>query len=306
MRRQVCPPREARLADRAAKQHGVVKHAHLMELGFSRSGIRRMAQAGRLHPLHRGVYAVGHPAVSFKGKLLAAVYASGDRAVLSHHQAAWLWRLRRGTGGSRIHITVPARGLLDRSGIQLHQVRSLHEDDVTVLDGIPVTSVARTLLDMAECADANELRRMLEEAERLRIFDLRAMEAACARGNGRRGVARARRAARDAHPDPPWTRSDLELAFFEFCREEGIPEPSVNVWVEGQEVDMAWSDPRVVVVELDSYAYHGTREAFERDRVRSADLAVAGVPCIRVTQRRLTRERPGLRKHLLSLLAVSG
>jgi hypothetical protein len=294
------------LAERAARQHGIVSIAQLYELGFTHESVRRMIGAGRLHPLHRGVYAVGHRAVTVKGKLLAAVYACGEGAVLSHQDAAWLWRLRRGTGGPQIHVTVVATGRRRRGSIRPHCVKELYPGDVTVLGGIPVTSVARTLLDMAEVVSSKDLRRMFEEAERLRIFDLREMEAVCARAYGRRGVGRARRALEEAHPDPPWTRSDLELAFFEFCREEGIPEPAVNVWVEGQEVDVAWFEPRTVVVELDSYEYHGTREAFERDRVRGEVLAVAEIPCIRVTGRRLTRGRHELRGHLLSLLAVSG
>lgn len=277
----------------------------LYELGFDREAVRRMVRAGRLHRLYRGVYAVGHRAVSLKGKLLAAVYASGDGAVLSHHDAAWLWRLWRGTGRRSIHVTVTAKGRRGQGRVELHCVRDLHPDDVAIVDGIPVTSVARTLLDMADVLPVQHLKRLFEEAERLRIFDLRAMEGVCARGNGRRGVGRARAATRDAHPDPPWTRSELEREFLDFCREEGLPEPSVNVWVAGQEVDMAWLD-RPVVVELDSYEYHRGREAFERDRVRSAELAVAKIPAIRVTERRLTDERRPLKEHLLSLLAVSG
>jgi predicted transcriptional regulator of viral defense system len=205
MRDQTQAPRERRLAERATRQHGVVKHAHLPELGFSSSAIGRMVEAGRLHPLYRGVYAVGHRAVSLKGKLLAAVYASGEGAVLSHQDAAWLWQLRRGTGGREIHVTVVAKGRRRRGRIRPHCVKELHPDDVTVLNGIPVTSLARTLLDMAEVVSLDDLRRMFEEAERLRIFDLRKMEAACARGNGRRGVGKARRALVEAHPDPPWT-----------------------------------------------------------------------------------------------------
>jgi hypothetical protein len=283
-----------------------VKHRHLLEIGFSKSGITRMIGARRLHPLYRGVYAVGHRAVSFRGKLLAAVYACGDGAVLSHYDAAWLWGLWRGTGGRHFHVTVAGTGRRGRGPIRLHCVRELHPDDVAVVDGIPVTSVARTLLDMADVLSLNPLRRVFEEAERLRLFDLRRMEAACARGNGRRGVGRARAALAAAHPDPPWTRSEIEAEFFDFCLAEGIPEPSVNVWVAGQEVDMAWLDrPTVVVAEIDGYEYHRTREAFERDRERMAKLTVARIPVLHVTQRRLTSKRQELKADLLSLLAVT-
>jgi hypothetical protein len=263
-----------------------------------------MVAAGRLHRLYRGVYAVGHRAVSYKGELLAAVYASGKGAVLSHYDAAWLWRLWRGTGHVH-HVTVPTRGRQAQGRIKLHQVRSLHPDDVAVVDGIPVTSVERTLLDMAQFLPLNRLRRLFEEAERLRIFDLRRMEAVCARSNGRRGSGKARAAMREARPDPAKTRSDLEIQFLEFCRAHGIREPAMNLWIEGQEVDAVWLEEKVAV-ELDSYEFHRTRSAFERDRIRWEELQVAEWKPLRVTDRRMETAPLELRDHLLSLLAGSG
>jgi hypothetical protein len=235
---------------------------------------------------------------------MAAVLACGPGAVVSHHQAAWLHDLGR-RFPSNIHVTAPARSRCGHPGIKLHRVRDLHPDDVTVVDGIPVTSVVRTLVDQAALLTQQPLRRLFEEAERRGLLDARAVEGVCHRGRGRRGVKAARAALKEAHPDPPMTRSDLERAFLAFCRDSGIPEPSVNVWVEDQEVDIAWLD-RGVVVELDSYEYHRTRHAFERDRVRSERLAAARIWPIRVTQHRLTRQAAELRANLLSLLAVSG
>ena len=127
----------------------------------------------------------------------------------------------------------------------------------------------------------------------------------CERAGGRRAVTRLREALLGALPDPPTTRSELERDFLDFCSRHGLPAPSTNVWVAGQEVDAAWLDRRVVV-ELDSYDFHRSRAAFERDRVRSADLEVAGFRPIRITSRRMTREPQALRAHLLSLLAVRG
>ena len=301
MREQLQPG----LADRAARQHGVVTYEQLRDLGFSTSAIGRMAEAGRPHSLYRAVYAVGHRAVSYRGKLLAAVYASGEGAALSHYDAAWLWRLWRGTGGRHYHVSTARKGRRGKGRIRLHCVRELHPDDVTVVDGIPVTTVARTLLDMAEVLPLDRLRRLFEEAERLQVFDLGDMERACARGEGRRGVGRARAAMREARPEPAKTRSDLEIQFLDFCRAHGIPEPAMNLWVEGQEVDAVWLDRRVVV-ELDSWEFHRTRGAFERDRVRSEKLQVAEFKPLRVTDRRMETEPRALRDHLLSLLGVSG
>jgi hypothetical protein len=304
MREKNRAPREERLAalaDCASRQYGIVAIWHLLELGFTHEALRRMVVAGRLHPLHRGVYAVGHRSIPPRGRVLAGVYAYGRDAVASHLTAAWVHELRRGRG--EVHVTVVARQRKRRAGTRVHTVRSLHDEDVTVAEGIPVTSVARTLTDLGASLSQQQLRRTFEEADRRGVLDAAAVHRACERGRGRKGVRNARVALADYRPDSPKTRSDLEVEFLEFCRAHGIPEPSVNVWVEGQEVDMAWLD-RGVVVELDSYEYHRTRAAFERDRIRSAELEVAKWRPIRVTSRRM-KQATALRTHLLSLLAVS-
>jgi hypothetical protein len=172
------------------------------------------------------------------------------------------------------------------------------------VQNLPVTSVARTLLDLADVLTQPQYGRAFNEAERLGLLDAAAIERVCERGRGRRAVTLTRAALAEAHPHQPMTRSELEQEFLEFCRESGLPEPSMNVWIENQEVDAAWPDLGVVV-ELDSYEYHHTRRAFEEDRARSAELTVARLKPIRVTERRLTRERATLRAHLLSLLAVT-
>lgn len=292
----------AALAELASGQHGVVSVHQLYLLGFSRYAVQRLVALGHLHRIYRGVYAVGHTALKPQGRLMAAVLACGPDAVASHQQAAWLHELRRGWGGA-IHVTAPGRSRHGPPEIKLHRVRSLHPEDVTRVDNIPVTSVARTLFDLADSLPEPRLGRAFEEAERRGVLDGRAVERVCERGRGRRAVTLARAALAEAHPNQPMTRSELERAFLEFCGEIGVPPPSTNVWVHGQEVDAAWLD-HAVVVELDSYEYHRTRAAFERDRARSAELIVADAKPLRVTERRLTRERATLRAHLLSLLAV--
>jgi hypothetical protein len=177
----------------------------------------------------------------------------------------------------------------------------MHPHDLAVRDGIPVTSVARTLLDLAEIMDRRGLERMFEEAERTRLLDLRAVEQACARGHGRRGLKPILSHLRTLGPAPE-TRSELERRFVALCRELALPLPEVNALVAGFEVDAVWND-RGLVVELDGYEYHGTRLAFERDRARDAALQVAGYRVVRVTYRRLAEEPEKVAETVRGLLA---
>jgi very-short-patch-repair endonuclease len=149
-----------------------------------------------------------------------------------------------------------------------------------------VTTVARTLLDLAEAAP-EKLDRALEEAERRGLFDMRDVEALIVRRRGRHGV-RVLEQALGAYRDRPFTRSELERQFGDLCREAGLAPPAFNAWVAGHEVDALWRDQRLVV-ELDGHAFHRTRAAFERDRLRDADLQLAGYRVVRITHRRLTR-----------------
>jgi hypothetical protein len=151
-----------------------------------------------------------------------------------------------------------------------------------VRDGIPVTSVARTLLDLAEILPVRRLERAVEEAERLGIFDRRAIEDVCARGNGRRGLGALRAAVEAAVEPQPFTRSELERAFYGLCRNHHLPLPLLNQWVLGYEVDALWPGPRLVV-EVDGYETHRTRAAFERDRIRDATLTALGWRVVRLT-----------------------
>lgn len=298
-------PRDERLralGALASRQYGVVPIWQLLQLGFTHEGVRRMAATGRLHRLYRGVYVVGHRAIAPRGRLLAAVYACGSGAVASHQDAAWLWEVRRGRG-SAFQVTVAGRPK-GPPGIRVHCVRSLDPDDVAVVEGIPVTSLARTLVDLGAMLGLEPLRRAFEEADRRRLLDAAAVGRACARGRGRSGVASARRALALYRPDAPKTRSELERDLFAFCRRIGAPEPSANVWVEGQEVDAAWI-PQRVVAEIDGYEFHRTREAFERDRARSAQLLAAGWKPIRITDRAM-KEFTTLRGQLLTLLGIDG
>ena len=170
-------------------------------------------------------------------------------------------------------------------------------------DDVPVTRLARTLLDCATVLTPRQLRNDIEAAERLRLFDLAAVEAACGRNRGHHGVKPLRVALADMHGEPPITRSDLELLFLEFCRARGIPLPATNVVVCGYEVDATWIE-RKLIVELDSYEFHCTRMAFERDRQRDAELQLNGFRIVRVTYRRIARGAPALEADIRSFLAL--
>jgi len=282
------PPDRA-TAELASRQHGVIAHRQLRALGLDPGAIKHRVAAGRLHRVHVGVYAVGHRLLTANGHRMAAVLACGPAAVLSHRSAASLHGLRQ-NARTAIDVTVPRPRARSRPGIDVHRVKRLHPDDRTVVDGIPTTTVARTLLDLAEVTNRAELERAFDEADRRRVLDLSAFEALFARSTGRHGLSATRGVLkRTTSPD---TRSALESAFVRFCDAWNIPAPQTNVLVEGFVVDALWPEQKLIV-ELDGYAFHGTtRSAFERDRVRDADLQRAGYRVLRLTWRRL-HEDPG-------------
>lgn len=256
--------------------------------------VQRWIAAGRLHPIHRGVYALGRPELTRDGFFIAAVLACGPGALLSHGSAASLWRLTDRHRG--IDVTAPTRR--HRPGITTHRLQ-LHPEDRQQIRGIPVASVPLTLLAVAAAGDANRFERAYEAAERLDLLDGRALDRLLERRSNAAGSKLLRRArAKDALP--AWTRSELERRFFRFCSEEGFPRPAANLWIAGHEVDAVFEEQKLVV-ELDSWRFHGTRGAFDRDRERDGDLLVAGYRVLRVTQRAL-EERGALLAKLQALL----
>jgi uncharacterized protein DUF559/putative AbiEi antitoxin of type IV toxin-antitoxin system len=298
-RSSTTPDREIALL--AARQHGVVTRQQLVEVGLRPSAIEHRLRAMRLHPLHRGVYAVGRKDVSQLGRFMAAALACGPDAVLSHRSAAALWQLR--TDDRRtIHVVALRSRHTRRRGIALHLVRTLHADDRASVKGIPVTSVPRTLLDLAEVVRSDVMERALEQAERLQLFDLRAVDELLERSHGRRGLGVLKRALAAYREPAAVTRSELERRFLDLCRDAGLPTPAVNTWVAGQEVDMVWPQQRLVV-ELDSRTYHQTRAAFDRDRIRDEALQIAGYRVLRVTARRLDTDAAAVIGATRSLLS---
>jgi hypothetical protein len=304
-RRQPCEPGlDRELAALASRQHGVVTLAQVRALGLSARGVQHRAAAGRLHRLYPGVYAVGHAAVGVDGARMAAVLACGDGALLSHRSAAAAWGLRL-SSRTRWEVTTPHRGRRNRRAIDLYRGRRLHEHDVATLRGIPITAVARTLVDLAAVLTPGALERAVHQAEVLQLLDAAAVHAALARQPTGRGTGRLRGVL--AEPSPGITRSALEERFLALCRRAGLPRPRLNLHLPTDdgliEVDACWRSMRLVV-ELDGAAAHRTRRAFHDDRRRDFALAAEGYLVVRLTWDRVTREPDSVVRELTRILAL--
>jgi very-short-patch-repair endonuclease len=269
--------RDAAIAEFAAKQHGVVSAEQLRQLGLPNSTIGDRAAAARLHRIHRGVYAVGHPRLGTEGRWMAAVLACGEGAVLSHRSAAELWRMLRvrRENARIVHVTTPREGRHHR-GIQVHRSATLGPKDSVVWLGISVTKPARTLDDLRRTFPRAVFSAALREAEFLRLPI----------GNG---------AERDL------TRSELEARFLALVRRHRLPPPEVNVRVDRYEVDFLWR-PQQLIVEVDGWESHGTRSAFEEDRARDARLKVLGFEVLRFTWRQVASDSAAVAATIRTLL----
>ncbi len=266
-------------------------------MGLSEGMVKSRIRTGHLIPLHRGVFAVGHPRIGIRGEWLAAVLACGPGAVLSHASAAQLWGMR----GSRGPIEVTRRsGHRRPHGVRLHQTRSLPPEHVTVETGIPVTTPERTALDMAARLDAQQMERFLVAGDRAKRIRWQKLHRVVEEGVGRKGRGMLRRVSLQVSPRAVDARSNPEIDLLVLCREAGLPEPEVNVLVEGKLVDFLWPRERLVI-EIDSYRYHGDRPAFEHDHESTIALMAAGYKVLRTTDKLLEADpRP-----LLSLIRRS-
>jgi very-short-patch-repair endonuclease len=291
--------RERELARLAGRQHGVLSRSQLVAAGVGPRTIRRRVEAGRLHLLHRGVYVFGVERLSRRGGWMGAVLACGDGALLSHRSGAALWGLLRSHRGPIEVTSASGRG---RAGIAVRE-GGIRREERSAVAGIPVTSVARTLFDLAEVLDQHQLERAFEEADRLGLLEMRALEEVCVQGHGRHALAPVRRLIDEARA-PLWTRSDLEDRFQALCREHRLPPAHTNVSILGHEVDVYWPEMKLVV-EADSWTFHHHRGAFEHDRARDAAMQAAGYRVIRVTHRRLEREPERIAAEIRSVLSAA-
>jgi predicted transcriptional regulator of viral defense system len=274
------------IAELAARQHGVVSLPQLKALGLTADAVRQRVAAGRLHRIHRGVYAVGHAKLLPKARWMAATLAIPG-AVLSHQSAAALRDLMPPPSGP-VHVTTTRKGARSRPGIRVHHAVEL---DATTIAGIPTTTVQRTIHDLAATLSTRRLERVLERAEKLKITDIEPKA-------GHRGAAK----LRSALPEEAELRSELERKVLHLCRSLDIPEPQTNVAIQLPDgttatVDFLWPETNLVL-EADSRQHHDTARAFEEDRRRDQLLLRAGYQPLRTTDRQLKR-RPEELEELL-------
>jgi very-short-patch-repair endonuclease len=260
----------------AGRQHGVIGVGQLLAAGLTRAGISHRVKTGRLHRLHQGVYAVGDTALPPLGPETAALLACGPGAVLSHWSALALWGL--GRADTAVHVTITEGQRRNRPGVVVHRPASLDPRDVGEKERLRMTRPARTILDLANHMSAAALERVVAEALARRLVTTTELE--------RRGGERLR-AILDR--GPRLTRSAAERKLLSLVRDARLPRPETNVKIHGYEVDALWRSERLAV-EFDSYAFHGSRLAFERDRGKDLVLDVRGLDVIRVSWRQLTNE----------------
>lgn len=286
----------------AERQGGIIDHGQLRELGLSAAGIGRRVRAGRLHAKYRGVFAVGHRKIGTDGLWWAAVLAYRPDGVLSHRSAAAAWDLRRSSSRT-VDVTVGLGGRARRLGVRLHRSRSLPPDEVTTLDGLPITTPARTLLDLAATGlRCRPLEAALNRAELLRLLDFDELQRLLARYPGRTGSPSLKAVL--ARYEPADTRSELEDLVLELCHVHGLPRPQVNCVIEGKVRDFYW--PRAgLVVEADSYTWHRSPSALNDDRERDVELTLAGYRVLRFTWEQVAERRAyvadAIRRALLRL-----
>jgi very-short-patch-repair endonuclease len=294
---------DARIADLAARQHGVVSRAQLRALGLGEDAIDYRLATGRLHRVFAGVYTLGGRLFSKQGSWTAAVLASGTDAALSHHSAAALWGLR-GYSQSTVHVTVPHQSTSTKQ-IRRHRSR-LPADEVTLEEGIPVTTVPRTILDLAATEPEETVLALLRESEYRRLWDRLSLWDMVERYPTRKGVRKVRVALNRVKKEPPGRRrSPLEERFAPFLRRHRLPLPRFNDWIliaAGRfQVDCHWPGTKQIV-ELDGWEGHGTRSAFRNDRAKDRSLSVAGYSVTRLTWNQLEDEPEAIAADLRVLL----
>jgi very-short-patch-repair endonuclease len=269
-------------------QHGIVSRRQLLDAGFTPRAIDHGVTAHRFHVIHPGVYVVGHEVLPPGAHHMAAVLAVGDGAVLSCRSAG----SRLGqcpTPSGPIDVTVLRQGGRRHKGIAVHVTRSLPDSDITKVEGIPCTSWARTLVDLAGILNERQLGYALERTIELRMFDRDTMDAALNRSRGKRGVGRLKALLTHLSDEPAPTRFELERRFLQLVKEARLPYPVVNGYVGGLEVDFHWPEHHVAV-ETDGRATHGHTIAFHRDRDRDLTLLLADWHVIRLTWRQVVNE----------------
>lgn len=277
---------EERIAAVAERQHGVVTFGQMRDAGLSAGAVERRIRSGRLRALHRGVYLTlpyGLPHT----REMAAVIACGQAAVLSHSSAVTVWGLGPGVCNGDVDVSTTEHRA-NRSGIRLHRVRRLGADERTVKDGIPITTPARTIMDVAATVGGRELEGIVARAERERLVAPEQLVRLLRRSRGRAGAGALSRVL--ALPEgAAFTRSEAEVELLALIRRAGLPAPRCNARFGAYEIDFLWPSSRLAV-EVDGYAHHSTRPRFEGDRRRDARLIGEGLTVLRLTWRQIMEE----------------
>ena len=299
---------DATIASLAARQLGLVTIGQLQRLGLGRGAIAHRVRSGRLHRVHQGVYAVGHPQLSPDAVLMAAVMACGPSAALSHEHAAELWELTPPWAApkrERIAVSVPKScGRGRRPGIRVHR-GSLGTAEVVDRRLIPVTTVPRTLADLGACVDTRQLERAVDRAVSERLVTVPELRSAAQARLPARGPSALVRLLACAERFDSVTDSMLEERFVGIVRGGGLPMPALNQRIDGIRVDASWHAQRVVV-ELDGYTWHRTRIRQENDRDREARLRRSGWLVVRYSKRQVFDEPLLVLSDLAAVLASRG
>jgi very-short-patch-repair endonuclease len=286
----------ARIWALVQRQHGVVARSQLLELGLGARSIEHRIAGGRLHSLWRGVYAVGRPEVSERGRWMAAVLSCGPDALLSHRSAAALWGIFR--DGRRLEVVVPISVDRRRPGIEVHRRTGLRSEARCHVDRIPVTDPVATLVDFASCVPRWKLERGINEADRLDLIDPEALRMAIESLSRRPGIGRLKRLL-DSHT---FTDSGLERRFLAIARSANLPDPKTQVQLNGYRVDFYW--PRLgLVVEADGLHYHRTAGEQANDYRRDQAHTAAGLTSLRFAEGQIRYEPQRVKATLRSVVS---
>ncbi len=301
-------PRDQQIATLARAQHGVVSLGQLTELGLSARAARDRVAAGRLHRVHRAVFAVGHCGLTTEGTYAAAVLARGAGAGLSDESAAHHLDLLPGAATHPVHVTVPGRARRPTAAIRTHACASLEPGDIAIVDGIPTTTVARTIFDLAERRPRRQAERAIGRAEEVHRVDFAPVHDLLQRFPRRR-ASYVLRALLESNRPIARTRNELEEAFLAICRDHALPDPYVNMWITfpeggGAEADFAFPKHRLIA-ETDSLTFHRTQRSMSHDMRRDQRLTLLGWEVIRFGWDQVFRTPATVARTLADLLRLT-
>jgi very-short-patch-repair endonuclease len=275
------------IAGAAARREGVVTRRELRELGVTDREIDHRAQRKRLHRQHRGTYLVGHEVPPERAPLFAAVAALGDPAYINHRTALEQYSILEPVAGP-IHVTLVGCCRRSRDNIRVHRTTRIAEEDLGTLDGLPITSPARAILDFADDATPRELAEAVNEAHVQKLATPEDLRAVLKRTPGRKGAALLK-ATLDRHDGPSRAHEGGEKLLEALLKRARLPKPAVNAKRAGYECDFTYEDQKLII-EVDSGKYHGTPAAVDRDRRKDQALRAAGYTVLRYSYRQLADE----------------